>query len=485
MQSSNYHQTDADNTAATSSAASFLARVKGILLSPAAEWPIIDREDTPPATVFGTYVIPLAALAAVVNFIRLSVIGINMPFGGTIRSPVTAGLTNAVLTCVMAVLGVALIAGIINVLAPTFGGVRDTRRALRAAAYSLTAAYIGTFLGLLPMGTLLSLLAGLYGIYTLYLGLPVMMNSKPDKAVGYTASVVVCTIVAGLILGAVVGALGLGRNAAFSGFNRSPVQTREESASAVGNAIGGLLGTDQKGKENLGAAISNLAKAGEQMEQQEKRNALNSSATNPSSNSASATSSSGAAAPTTATDSSQTPNPTQAVAAAGGLMTALGGALGGEHRHTPVDFHQLEGLLPASLPGMTRQHASGAANQALGVQKTSATATYQGVGNARAEVEISDATGVSGLMDMADSMNVSQTTESDSGFEKDVSLQGRKVHEKYDRNSHHAELSTLVAHRFAVDVSGDNVTIEDLEGALSSLDLKSLDAMKEAGATAN
>src|SRR5580658_2909221 len=485
MQSSNYHQTDANNTAATSSAASFLARVKGILLSPAAEWPIIDREDTPPATVFGTYVIPLAALAAVVNFIRRSVIGINMPFGGTIRSPVTAGLTNAVLTCVMAVLGVALIAGIINLLAPTFGGVRDTRRALRAAAYSLTAAYVGTFLGLLPMGTLLSLLAGLYGIYTLYLGLPVMMNSKPDKAVGYTASVVVCTIVAGLILGAVVGALGLGRNAAFSGFSRSPAQTREESASAVGNAIGGLLGTDQKGKENLGAAISNLAKAGEQMEQQEKRNALNSSATNPSSNSASATSSSGAAAPTTATDSSQTPNPTQAVAAAGGLMTALGGALGGEHRHTPVDFHQLEGLLPASLPGMTRQHASGAANQALGVQKTSATATYQGAGNARAEVEISDATGVSGLMDMADSMNVSQTSESDSGFEKDVSLQGRKVHEKYDRNSHHAELSTLVAHRFAVDVSGDNVTIEDLEGALSSLDLKSLDAMKEAGATAN
>jgi hypothetical protein len=490
MQSSNYHQTGADNTAATSSAASFLARVKGILLSPAAEWPIIDREDTTPATVFGTYVIPLAALAAVVNFIRLSVIGINMPFGGNIRSPVTAGLTNAVLTCVMAVLGVALIAGIINLLAPTFGGVRDTRRALRAAAYSLTAAYVGTFLGLLPMGTLLSLLAGLYGIYTLYLGLPVMMNSKPDKAVGYTASVVVCTIVAGLILGAVVGALGLGRNAAFSGFNRSPEQTREESASAVGNAIGGLLGTDQKGKENLGAAISNLAKAGEQMEQQEKRDALSSStasasSTGTSSAGTSATSPSGAAAAPVATDSSQTPNPTQAVAAAGGLMSALGGALGGQHRHTPVDFHQLEGLLPVSLAGMTRQHASGAANQALGVQKTSATATYQGVGNARAEVEISDATGVSGLMDMADSMNVSQTTESDSGFEKDVSLQGRKVHEKYDRNSHHAELSTLVAHRFAVDVSGDNVTIEDLESALSSLDLKSLDAMKEAGATAN
>jgi hypothetical protein len=479
MQSSNYHQTSANNTAGTSSAASFLARVKGILLSPAAEWPVIDREDTAPATVFGTYVIPLAALAAIVNFIRLSVIGINMPFGGPIRSPITAGLTNAVLTCVMAVLGVALIAGIINLLAPTFGGVRDTRRALRAAAYSLTAAYVGTFLGLLPMGTLLSLLAGLYGIYTLYLGLPLMMHSKPEKAVGYTASVVVCTILVGLILGAVMGSLmgtlGLGRSSAFSGFNPSPEQTREQSASTVGNAIGGLLGTDQKGKQDLGAAIANLAKAGEQMEQQEKRNAASSSAA----------ASSGATAAQTSTDPSQAPNPTQAVAAAGGLMTALGGALGGEHRHTPVDFHQLEGLLPASLPGMTRQQAGGAANQALGVQKTSATATYQGAGNARAEVEISDATAVSGLIDMADSMNVSQVTESDSGFEKDVSLQGRKVHEKYDRNAHHGELSTLVARRFAVDVSGDNLTIEDLEGALTSLDLKSLEAMKDAGATAN
>jgi hypothetical protein len=134
---------------------------------------------------------------------------------------------------------------------------------------------------------------------------------------------------------------------------------------------------------------------------------------------------------------------------------------------------------------MTRQQARGAANKALGVQQTTASATYQGAGNGRAEVEISDATAVSGLMDMADSMNVSQTTESDSGFEKDVTLEGRKVHEKYDRNSHHGELTTLVARRFAVSVSGDDVSVEDLERALSSVDLKSLEALKDAGATAN
>jgi energy-converting hydrogenase Eha subunit A len=483
MQSSNYHQTGANNTALESGAASFLARVKGILLSPAAEWPIIEREDTPPASVFVSYVIPLAALAAIVNFIRFSVVGINMPFGGTLRSPVVTGLTSAIWTCAMAVLGVALIAGIINLLAPTFGGTRDTRRALRTAAYSLTAAYVGTFLGLLPMGTLLSLLAGLYGIYTLYLGLPLMMRSKPEKAGGYTASVVVCTILTGLILGALSASLGvgmgLGRGVAFNGLHRSSDQAREAAASQVGNAIGGLLGTDQKGKEDIGAAISNLAKAGEQMEQQERRAAA--ARAQASTASQAATASRAATASPASTDPPQ--NPAQAVAAAGSLASALGGALGGAHRHTPVDFHQLENLLPASLPGMSRQQASGSANQALGIKKTSATATYQGAGNARAEVEISDAAAVSGLIDMADALNVSQTSETDSAFEKDVSLEGRKVHEKYDRNARHGEIATLVARRFAVSVSGDNLSIADLEGALSTIDLKALEAMKDAGAT--
>jgi hypothetical protein len=467
MQSSNYQPTNANNTALESGAASFLARVKGILLSPSAEWPIIEREDTPPRSVFVAYVIPLAALAALVNFIRLSVVGINMPFGGTFRSPVTTGLTNAVFTCVMAVLGVALIAGIINLLAPTFGGTRDGTRALRTAAYSLTAAYVGTFLGLLPMGTLLSLLAGLYGIYTLYLGLPLMMRSKPDKAVGYTASVVICTILTGLVLGALTASLGVGvgRSLSLNGFNRPADQTREEAASQVGNAIGGLLGTDEKGKESLGAAIANMAQAGEQMEQQEKRTAA-----------------AAATRATTAQASTDPQNPAQAAAAVGGLLSALGGSMGGAHRHDPVDFHKLEQLLPASLPGMSRQQASGAANQALGVKKTSATATYQGGDNARAKVEITDATGVSTLIDMADSFGVSETSESDTGFEKDASVGGQKVHEKYDRHSRHGEVSALVARRFAIEVSGDNVSIEDLERALSSIDLEALKAMQEAGA---
>ena len=458
--------------------ASFVARVKAILLSPKTEWPVIAGENTAPMALFTGYVIPLAVLAALVNFLRMSVVGISMPFGGTYRIPLLAGLTNAVFTCVMAAVGVGIIAFIINLLAGTFGGTSNGRRALQTAAYSVTAAYVGTVLGLLPMGTLLSLLAGLYGIYTLYLGLPVMMQSKPDKAVGYTASVVICTIVLGLILGALSATLGIGfgRASGLGAFHHSSDSevAREQAAATVGNAIGSMLGTDEKGKQGIGAAISNLAKAGEQMQQQERQRAMSSA----DSAGSTATASSGTGSADAA--GSAQPNPAAAV---GGLMAALGGSLGGAHRHAPVDFHQLEAVLPASMAGMDRQQASGAANQALGIKKTSATGTYRGAGDARAEVNITDAAGVAGLMDVAASMNVSETSESDSGFEKDVSLNGRKVHEKYDRNSHHGEISAIVARRFTVDISGYGLSMEDLERSLAAIDLNALESMKDAGAT--
>ena len=40
-------------------------------------------------------------------------------------------------------------------------------------------------------------------MYTLYLGLPVLMKCPADKSVIYTVVIVVCAIVLGLIIGAV------------------------------------------------------------------------------------------------------------------------------------------------------------------------------------------------------------------------------------------------------------------------------------------
>ena len=44
---------------------------------------------------------------------------------------------------------------------------------------------------------------GLYSLYLLYLGLPVLMKSPKEKAFGYTVVVILCGIVLSVIIGVV------------------------------------------------------------------------------------------------------------------------------------------------------------------------------------------------------------------------------------------------------------------------------------------
>ena len=240
---------------------------------------------------------------------------------------------------------------------------------------------------------------------------------------------------------------------------------RDQGAAALGNALGNALGTDAKGKANLSAALANLAKAGEQSQ------AASSSAA-ASSQAASATP---AAAP---------PNAQSALSATGGLLTALGSSMGGPHRVDTVDFKTLEGLLPASLPGMKRTSAQGENQSAVGVKASSAKADYAADNGAAVHIEIADISGVSGLMDLAGGLIQNTTSESDSGFEKDVAIGGRTVHEKYDARNKHGDLSIILVKRFSVDISGNGLDMPALEQSLGQVDLARLEAMKDAGAQA-
>jgi hypothetical protein len=412
-------------------------------------------------------VAPLALLAAVLAFIHVSLIGIHLPFGGTIRQPITTGLMSLLMTLVGAFIGLLIVGFVINVLAPTFGGVRDMRQAVKTAAYAFTPAWLGSVFGLLPtLSTLLQLAADCYAIYVLYLGLPVMMRSKPEKAAGYTATVVVCTIIVGIVAGAVMAGVGIATGGALAHLTpaseASKAAERDQAAATVGNVIGGILGTDEKGKQDLGSALSKVAAAGEGKQ------------------SADAAGSSGVSTAGSSAAAGSEPSAQDAGQAVGGLVAALGGALGGSHRVTPVDFQTLKAMLPAALPGMARTNASGEANQGLGMQATNATGTYKGADGSTVELSISDASAVSGLMEMAESLPQTTQSESDSGYEKYVLLGGRKVHEKYDTHSHHGELQALVAKRFAVAVTGEGVDMSMLESALGAVDLGKLESMKEA-----
>jgi hypothetical protein len=511
---------------------SLIERVKNIVLTPKTEWRVIEAEPTSVAQLYTGYVMPMAAFAAAMSFVRMSVIGVSLPFGGTIRTPLVSGLVSSVLTFILGLIGLFLVGSIINMLAPTFSGGRNQRQALKTAGYALTPAWLGTALTFLPLGTLLQLIAGIYGIYVLYLGLPVMMRSQQDKAAGYTAAVVACTILVGILFaaaGAMLGGAGrmagIGSAAVYESHNPEAAAAAADQAGAVlGNAIGGVLGTDEKGKEGLANAFSNLAKAGQKIEQDEASAAARAgsagdaagsdsaaamtasagaarsagSAAGPDSaaagTTAAATTGAGTTAAGAAGSNSDPADPSQnAMAAAGGLLSALGGALGGNVRHEPVDFNTLKGMLPPTLPQMQRTDAEGSSQQALGVKSSSATADYSGASGSNAagssnphlRIKISDMSGVSGLLDAASGLAPTGERQTDTGFEKDMVVNGRVIHEKYDRKSRDGEVSALIAKRFSVEVTGQGVDIAQLEKTLNTVDLARLESMKDAGAQAH
>jgi len=183
---------------------SLMARAKNILLQPKTEWPVIAGEQATTGSLYTGYIIPLAAIGPIASIIGWSVFGFSVPFVGSIRYPIGISVRNGVVIYALSLVGVFVLALIIDALAPTFGGQKNQIQALKTSAYSYTAAWVAGIFNLIPSIALLGLLAALYSCYLLFLGLPVLMKAPEDKAVGYTAVVIIVAIVLYFVIGAVV-----------------------------------------------------------------------------------------------------------------------------------------------------------------------------------------------------------------------------------------------------------------------------------------
>lgn len=84
---------------------------------------------------------------------------------------------------------------------------KNITNAFKAVVYSMTPAWVGEVFYIVPNLWPLVLLSALYGIYLLYLGLPLMMDTPKEKALGYVIVVVVVTFMINFAIGAIVGAI--------------------------------------------------------------------------------------------------------------------------------------------------------------------------------------------------------------------------------------------------------------------------------------
>ena len=181
-------------------------RVTNILTKPKQEWPVIASESTDVATFYKEYIVLLAAVPAICSFIGMTVIGVPIPFFGTMRVGVVSGLTGLVVRYVLSLAAAYVAAIIVEKLAPTFQSQGSTIQALKLVAYASTPAWVAGVLSLFPPLVPLTILAGLYGVYLFYLGLPHLMKTPPDKVIPYMIVSAIVIFVMYLIVGAVTAA---------------------------------------------------------------------------------------------------------------------------------------------------------------------------------------------------------------------------------------------------------------------------------------
>lgn len=168
-------------------------RVKNILVSPKSEWPKIAAEPATVQSLYLDYILILAAIGPIAIALR------SLAFGFGFGIPVALAMY------VISLAATYLIALIVDALAPTFGAEKNLVGSLKIVAYSLTAAWIAGIFRIVPyIGGFIGLIAGIYSIYTFFLGATPVKKCPSEKAVAYSVVVLICYILLILALGIVL-----------------------------------------------------------------------------------------------------------------------------------------------------------------------------------------------------------------------------------------------------------------------------------------
>lgn len=167
-------------------------RARAMLADPVREWAVIASEPGDPAYVLSRYVTVLALVPAVSGLIGACAIGVVVPNAGLVRTPLFNGLFGAILGYVLSCAIVLVVGILINLVAPLFGGRRNFDSAFKLAAYSFTPVWLAGIFLVLP-GLQFLTLAGFYGAYIVWLGLPLLIKSRGQKSLLFAVLIVICT----------------------------------------------------------------------------------------------------------------------------------------------------------------------------------------------------------------------------------------------------------------------------------------------------
>lgn len=185
-----------------------VSRVQAIILKPKEEWVKIKGESTTISQLLTSYAAVLAAIPAIGQFIGFGLIGRRVPFIGWYKFGIGRALAQAIYSYVLALIAVYVFALVINALAPTFSSTPNMANAMKLAVYSMVPMWVAGVFYIIPYLSFLVWIAGLYGLYVLYLGFNTpMMDTPKDKVPGYLIISIVVVIVLYAVIALISGAI--------------------------------------------------------------------------------------------------------------------------------------------------------------------------------------------------------------------------------------------------------------------------------------
>jgi len=178
-----------------------VGRARAILFEPRATFKEVDSEFTKPGALWSRYILPLALIGPVAGAVGRLIFGKRIA-GTSLAESLSIGgaVTWAVIALVLALVAVFVLTQVISLLAPGFGGQKNDVQALKVAAYSNTPVWLAGIFNLHGRFLIVGIIVSLYGLFLLYLGLPTLMKVPKDRAMGYTAVVIIAAIVIFLLV---------------------------------------------------------------------------------------------------------------------------------------------------------------------------------------------------------------------------------------------------------------------------------------------
>jgi Yip1 domain len=123
------------------------------------------------------------------------------------RDAVGYAIAGAIVSYFLDIISVFIIGYVIWKLAPSFKTTATQAKSTMLAAFVFTPVFLIGILSIIPVLGYLAILGLLYGLYILYKGLPIVLNTPVDRTVTYVIAVLVVSIIIMAIISVILGGL--------------------------------------------------------------------------------------------------------------------------------------------------------------------------------------------------------------------------------------------------------------------------------------